>query len=99
MDLQQLTASMYAVIRETNAVDDEVEEATIASRDHEAHLSVPRAERLQVRIADMLHEIGIISGDPSLDLLRAQSPKLVTQLLALTERLTRAREMVVELTP
>jgi hypothetical protein len=92
MDVQELKAGLYTLIREANEVDAEIEDATIAAHEYERHLSVPKAERLRSRTAEGLYEAGLIGRDPNLDRLREELPALVARLPELTERFTKARD-------
>jgi uncharacterized coiled-coil DUF342 family protein len=92
MDVHALKAGIYALIREANELDAEVEEAASAAQDYERNLSVPKAERLRSRTTEGLYEAGVLSRDPNLDLLRAELPALAARLPELSERFAKARE-------
>jgi uncharacterized coiled-coil DUF342 family protein len=92
MDVQELKAGIYALIREANELDAELDEAAAAALEYERNLSVPKAERLRYRTKEGLYEAGVISRDANLERLREELPALVARLPELTERLTKARD-------
>jgi hypothetical protein len=92
MDVHALKAGIYALIREANELDAEIEEAATAALDYERALSVPKAERLRFRTTEGLYEAGVLSRDPNLELLRVEMPALAARLPELSQRFAKARE-------
>jgi hypothetical protein len=99
MDIDRFKASIYALLRDANEVETELDDAEHASVEYERRLSIPKAERLRLRIANALHEVEALQGERGFAELEQSAPELVARMRQLSGIFTTARERTARLTP
>jgi hypothetical protein len=99
MDIDGFKSSIYGLLRDANEVELEIGDAERASTEYERRLSVPKADRLRLRIADALHEIEALQRERGFEELERTAPELVARMRQLMEIFTTARERTARLTP
>jgi hypothetical protein len=99
MDVDGFKASIYALLRDANEVELELSDAEQASVEYERLLSIPKAERLRLRIANALHEVEALQSESGFEELEQSSPELVARMRKLSEIFATAGERTARLTP
>jgi hypothetical protein len=99
MDVDGFKASIYSLLRDANEVELELGDAEHASAEYERLLSIPKAERLRLRIANALHEVEALQSESGFEVLEQSSPELVARMRKLSEIFATARERTARLTP
>ena len=99
MDVDGFKASIYSLLRDANEVELELGDAEQASAEYERLLSIPKAERLRLRIANALHEVEALQNERGFEELERNAPELVARMRKLSEIFATARERTARLTP
>jgi hypothetical protein len=99
MDIDGFKAIIYGLLRDANEVELELGDAEHASAEYERPLSVPKAERLHLRIANALHEVETLQRERGFAELEQSAPELVARLRKLAEIFTTAKERTARLAP
>jgi hypothetical protein len=99
MDIDGFKFSIYALLRDANEVELELGDAEHASVEYERRLSIPKAERLRLRIANALHEVEALQRERGFEEMERAAPELVARMRQLTEIFASARERTARLTP
>ena len=97
MDIDGFKSCIYALLRDANEVEIELGDAEHAEAEYERRLSIPKAERLRLRIANALHEIEALQREHGFDELELNAPELVARMRKLSEIFATARERTARL--
>jgi hypothetical protein len=99
MDIDEFKFSIYGLLRDANEVELELGDAEVASVEYERRLSIPKAERLRLRIANALHEVEALQHERGFEEIERAAPELVARMRQLKEIFTTAGERTARLTP
>jgi hypothetical protein len=99
MDIEGFKAGIYALLRDANEVELELGDAEQASAEYERHLSIPKAERLRLRIANALHEVEALQRERGFEDLERSTPELAARLRKLMGIFATAKDRTTRLTP